>query len=270
MSEVSSPISSSTEREDVSYKQYVVNLRDKGHEPHLIELTNFLEQTKPPPDCVPSTVMIYDIQPNWQYKPRQFKFHDGVTQTDLVNPEPSLAPLKAALDQDPPENGYRLICVSHLFPEIACYLGIKYDISADFFHRHMPGTEAVSGKLPSANSSQYSTQFEFDELYEADKRFQDYWPQLNDKYGWQIINIAVNRGAYFNLAYDYRPMDDSTFSRCHELMNKLSGAGSRPEPRNYFRFYIHQRASVFIDEPGDPRTGNDPHFTANGSGKKLN
>jgi hypothetical protein len=67
-----------------------------------------------------------------------------------------------------------LITVSHLSPNVANLLGGMYDIPADFFNRHPPGTEAISGRLISRLPS--SVQIDFGELYESTVTFDELWP----------------------------------------------------------------------------------------------
>ena len=88
---------------------------------------------------------------------------------------------------------FRLITVSHINPKVAKLLGSTYNISADFFNRHLPGTEALSGKLISRLSS--SIQVEFDELYESLHEFSKYWGARDAQDGHKIIKAAM--GHYF-------------------------------------------------------------------------
>src|SRR5205823_1059494 len=77
---------------------------------------------------------------------------------------------------EPSNTYFRLITVSHLSANVAKLLGGLYNIHADFFNRHFPGTEAISGRLLSRVSS--AIQIEFDELYETNADFQSLWGQL--------------------------------------------------------------------------------------------
>src|SRR5205823_5966766 len=69
---------------------------------------------------------------------------DEESQTLVVDRE---TPLEQSPEDILPSKPCRIITVSHLSPNVAKLLGSKFNISADFFNRHLPGTEAISGRL---------------------------------------------------------------------------------------------------------------------------
>lgn len=70
-----------------------------------------------------------------------------------------------------------LITIGHFTPEVVNLLGAAYNILADFLNRHLPGTEAMSGRLISRLLS--SPQMDFDEIYESTVTFSKIWPKRN-------------------------------------------------------------------------------------------
>jgi len=100
---------------------------------------------------------------------------------------------------------YRLITVSHLSANVAKLLGGKYNLPADFFNRHLPGTEAISGRLISRLPS--SVQIDFDELYESDNLFSDIWQKSNIRDGHRFIGETMHKNFLFqDVGWDYFPV----------------------------------------------------------------
>ncbi|OCK72983.1 hypothetical protein K432DRAFT_430807 [Lepidopterella palustris CBS 459.81] len=231
-----------------SYYQYVKIL--KNDQPHLAELMTFLEY-KSKNKHIGDRITVYDFDNDFQWQKEEY------TTTDTpVGVLKGFNQLSEDISDDPSENKRRLICVSHLTPSTAEFFGDRYDITADFFNRHLPGTEDLSGKLPS--SSQWSLQVEFDELYEAKKSFKNIWPNLPIWDGSRIISNAVSKRLFLRPIWDYQPIDDDTFAESYDDMKRMSGHdsrwGSSKRPLNYFHFYLQQRVSVYLKDPGNTKT----------------
>lgn len=150
----------------------------------------------------------------------------------------------------------RLITVNHLSSNVAKLLGAKYDIPADFFNRHLPGTEAISGRLISRLTS--SVQIDFDEIYESIATFKSMWPDKDPSYGHKIILRAMeSQFLYRNVGYDYFPVsfgdwwssrDNSTLSNGFEILKQ-------DDLMNVFQFNLTHRISVYANPPGHANTG---------------
>lgn len=159
-----------------------------------------------------------------------------------------------------PEKPCRIITVSHLSSNVAKLLGSKFKISADFFNRHLPGTEAISGRLISRLPS--ATQIDLDELYESQNTFEEIWG-TNDpvKYGHHIINRAIKEHFRFPVGWDYFPIsaDDFEDSKSNVAMKSgyevLLRDSSEDEVKNLFQFNLNHRISVYSNPPNHPRTG---------------
>lgn len=136
-------------------------------------------------DCstcqVDDAVRIYEIYPKdkgkeWEKFLRVSTFR--VSQNDqfiklqnkLVNPDfpPEEGKTKHNAEEDP-NHPCRIITVSHLSPNVAKLLGKKFNISADFFNRHLPGTDAISKRLISRLPS--AVQIDLDKLYKSYEAF---------------------------------------------------------------------------------------------------
>lgn len=164
-------------------------------------------------------------------------------------------------DDDPiPTKRCRLITVNHLSPKVASLLGGKFNISADFFNRHLPGTEAISGKLLSRLPS--SVQIDFDELYESRLEFDDLWPGDYDaiKLGHNLIKQSINNHFLFDVGWDYFPVTKTEWlSSIHNVKMK-SGfeclqRDEGQQSKNVFQFNLFHRISIFSQPVGHPRTG---------------
>jgi hypothetical protein len=159
------------------------------------------------------------------------------------------------------DSHYRLITVSHINPNIAKLLGAKYDIGADFFNRHLPGTEALSGKLISRLPS--SIQVEFDELYESTKRFRDLWPRTDpakaEQDGHRHIREAMKAHYLFgHTGWDYFPVKEDDWQGSWDNSPLSSGYEvilQNPDLENVFQFNLSHRISVYSKPAKNPRTG---------------
>ena len=80
-------------------------------------------------------------------------------------------------------------------------LGGVYDIAADFFNRHLPGTEAISGRLISRLPS--TLQIDFDELYEGVNTFYDLFAETDERTGHEKIQRAIEQNFLFPVGWDY-------------------------------------------------------------------
>ncbi len=168
-------------------------------------------------------------------------------------------------EEDDPEEALpdklcRIITVSHLSPNVARLLGSKFNISADFFNRHLPGTEAISGRLISRLPS--AVQIDMDELYESYQAFDELWPNYKVvEAGHSIIKHAIKQHFLFPVGWDYFPVkakdwqdsmrNISLFSG-YEVMLKEQG---EQDVKNLFQFNLAHRISVYSNPPKHPRTG---------------
>jgi hypothetical protein len=235
-------------------------------------------------DCihriVQDTVRVYDIYPNraenslvnttyHTSNPAEFMKLQGALSSedgelDYESDESAESQRRGFQEQDNLEDEdrrFRLITVSHLNPKVAKLLGSTYNISADFFNRHLPGTEALSGKLISRLSS--SIQVEFDELYESPHEFSKYWGTRHAQEGHDIIKAAMDHYFLFGRrpGWDYFPVSDDHFrasvrnsqlSSGFEVTNDSEGSAKL---RNNFQFNMYHRISVYSKPPNHPRTG---------------
>lgn len=232
---------------------------------------------------VEDTVRIYDINP----KAEEFK--DFLTRHEYhigKSEEPkglNFRDLQEALygdgtysEQEQKTNGdgdnqtedlfdgtmYHVITVSHLSPKVARLLGAKFDIPADFFNRHLPGTEAISGRLISRLPS--SIQIDLDELYESTEEFKDLFgrpgwcgPHLVSD-GHKYIREAIAREFLFRVGWDYFPVHKGDFnSSCH---NYGSSSGyevlmQEENLKNVFQFNLTHRISIYSKPAKHPKTG---------------
>jgi len=152
-------------------------------------------------------VRIYDIDPNATTlesyvtvhgeEHRQQKYYDAADEIELEKLKDDL--FESSKTETTGSGGaknthLRLITVSHLSANVAKLLGGIYDIHADFFNRHLPGTEAISGRLLSRVPS--AIQIEFDELYEARDTFEKIWRVAEEPggiQGHQFIRQALQQ-----------------------------------------------------------------------------
>jgi hypothetical protein len=161
---------------------------------------------------------------------------------------------------DIPGSPCRIITISHLSPNVAKLLGSKFKISADFFNRHLPGTEAISGRLISRLPS--AVQIDLDELYESHNTFEDIW-DTNDplRYGHYVINKAIGEHFRFPVGWDYFPISKEDFEDSKNNVSMKSGYevllrdSAEGEIKNLFQFNLNHRISVYANPPNHPRTG---------------
>jgi len=156
------------------------------------------------------------------------------------------------------ESHYRLITVSHLSANVAKLLGGLYDIPADFFNRHLPGTEAISGRLLSRLPS--SLQIDFDELYEATKTFQEIWQRKENKKdpdGHRIIRSSLEQNFLFQqVGWDYFPISNRDWKMSRNNTPMSSGFETKDASiENVFQFNLTHRVSVYSSPQGHPSTG---------------
>lgn len=150
----------------------------------------------------------------------------------------------------------RLITVNHLSANVAKLLGGIFDIEADFFNRHLPGTEAISGRLISRLPS--SVQIDFDELYESTNTFSDIWKGREKQDGHKFISQAMKRNFLFqDVGHDYFPVEDDILLSSFDNSRLSSGyeVASAGEVKNIFQFNLTHRISVYSQPPGHPTTG---------------
>jgi len=156
----------------------------------------------------------------------------------------------------------RLITVSHLSPKVAKLLGAKFKISADFFNRHLPGTEAISGRLVSRLPS--SVQIDFDELYESRVTFKDLWPNVKEEHlatkGHYVIKEHIKQHFLFPVGWDHFPITTKEWISSISNIEMKSGyevllGEEGANLKNVFQFNLNHRISVFSEPVGHPRTG---------------
>jgi hypothetical protein len=163
-----------------------------------------------------------------------------------------------------PNRPSRVITVSHLSPSIAKLLGAHFDISADFFNRHLPGTEAISGRLTSQLPS--SVQIDFDELYESQLEFRDFSPptekspQSVAKLGHKLIKKSIQKHCLFQVGWDHFPIKRRDFFSSITNIKLKSGyevllREQSEEIKNVFQFNLAHRISVFSKPDKYPTTG---------------
>lgn len=233
-------------------------------------------------------VRVYDIHPR-ETKWDQFlkigpinaerAYYDAADQGDFLKLQEKLgSPIeenKGIKGKEKPEEGKdgstdfhlsspsRLITVNHLSPNVAKLLGGLYDIPADFFNRHLPGTEAISGRLISRLPS--SVQIDFGELYESKDTFDELWPGRDIVDGHQVIREAIEQEFLFrDVGWDYQPVEKTDWDLSFGN-NKLSSGdevreGDRRKPLKYvFQFNLTHRISVYSKPPGHPEIGQCAH-----------
>jgi len=164
-------------------------------------------------------------------------------------------------DEPPPVS--RLITVSHLSPRIAKLIGGKFNIPADFFNRHLPGTEAISGRLISRLPS--SVQIDFSELYETTQTFEELFGEggLEVQKGHQIIQSMMKQHILFgDVGWNYYPILKEDFDKSIKYSRLSSGVEllTQQEVKNFFQFTLTHRISVYSNPPGHPSTGMIPLY----------
>jgi hypothetical protein len=222
---------------------------------------------------VEDTVRVYDIDPQgdkFSEFVRDDTFH-VTNQSDLHNLKIKLATDMWQKDQTggesedevPQEEGgffdtlepCRVITVSHLSPEIIRLLGGVYDIAADFFNRHLPGTEAISGRLISRLPS--TVQIDLDELYEGTKTFSHLFPGDDSLKGYHKIGEAIRQKFLFPVGWDYFPVADMDWEQSRLNSNLSSGYEvlMGEDLENVFQFNLAHRISVYSQPPRHKKTG---------------
>jgi hypothetical protein len=171
-------------------------------------------------------------------------------------------------DEDDPSRPFHLITVNHLSPIIAKLLGGIYDVPADFFNRHLPGTEAISGKLLSRLPS--AVQIDFDEIYEGREMFSEIWKGRKIEDGHLFISRALESNFLFpDVGWDYFPVDQQDWEKSINNARLSSGfevksryEGSRAKKgsidfnlKNVFQFNLNHRISVYSKPRNHPKTG---------------
>ncbi|KAH0559167.1 hypothetical protein GP486_004298 [Trichoglossum hirsutum] len=225
------------------------------------------------------SVRVYAIDPeksNWEEfldvkeyhasKPDEFRclqerlYSDPVFGTEEDEDE-STIPTTVPSGDPLPRNSCRLITVNHLSPKVAKLLGAKFKISADFFNRHLPGTEAISGRLVSRLPS--SVQIDFDELYESAVEFKNIAPNVKEKdlaeKGHSIIKENIEKHFLFLVGWDYFPITERDWASSIGNIKMKSGyevllREEGMSPKNVFQFNLNHRISVFSEPVGHPRT----------------
>ncbi|EXJ70155.1 uncharacterized protein A1O5_06223 [Cladophialophora psammophila CBS 110553] len=163
-----------------------------------------------------------------------------------------------------PKDECQIITVSHLSPIITQLLGAKFQISADFFNRHLPGTEAISGRLVSRLPS--SVQIDFDEIYESSLRAGEIWPQAKletqDDYaieGHNTIRENIEKHFLFPVGWDHFPISRQDFIASTTNVGLKSGyevllKDHNDKMKNVFQFNLLHRISIYSEPVGHPRT----------------
>lgn len=155
----------------------------------------------------------------------------------------------------PNQSPCRVIVVNHLSPKAVRLLGGIYDISADFFNRHLPGTEAMSGRLISRLPS--TVQIDLDELYEGTKPFSYYFDGINERHGHDVIRDQMKHNFLFNVGWDYFPVSDVDWDKSVHNAQLSSGYEviMHTHLKNVFQFNLANRISVYSQPPRHKRTG---------------
>ncbi|KIW35071.1 uncharacterized protein PV07_01792 [Cladophialophora immunda] len=163
-----------------------------------------------------------------------------------------------------PQDECRIITVSHLSPNVTKLLGAKFQISADFFNRHLPGTEAISGRLVSRLPS--SVQIDFDEIYESSLRAGELWPEAKldtqDDYaieGHNSIRDNIEKHFLFPVGWDHFPISRQDFIASTTNVGLKSGyevllKDHNDKMKNVFQFNLLHRISIYSEPVGHPRT----------------
>jgi hypothetical protein len=225
---------------------------------------------------VDDTVRVYDIDPKGD------KFDDFVVDDEFhVSKVTDLHNLKIKLATDIQQNSqagresgneendeevgifdtlepYRVITVSHLSPNIILLLGGIYDIAADFFNRHLPGTEAISGRLISRLPS--TVQLDFDEIYEGTQTFSELFPNSDGVKGYEKIQKAIKENFLFPVGWDYFPVTDVDWKQSRQNSKLSSGYEVLMDDdlENVFQFNLFHRISLYSQPPLHPKTGMHP------------
>ncbi|KAK4445681.1 hypothetical protein QBC34DRAFT_441512 [Podospora aff. communis PSN243] len=173
----------------------------------------------------------------------------------------------------------RLITVNHLSANVAKLLGGRYDIPGDFFNRHLPGTEAISGRLISRLTS--ALQVDFDELYESSEKFSDLWRGWNMLDGHDIISESLRQNFLFyeHVGWDYFPTAQDDWLKSQN--NTPMSSGTEAELENVFQFNLTHRVSIYSNPPHHSSTAimifypllpvchNSDHYHLDSKGKQC-
>ena len=196
------------------------------------------------------------------YTDEHFRSKQGKQDKDLSGDDS-----RSQVDDDNPfpNQECRLITVSHLSPRVAMLLGAKFHISADFFNRNLPGTEAISGRLVSRLPS--SVQIDFDEIYESSLSAREIWPEARldtqDDYaieGHKSIKENIDRHFLFPVGWDHFPISRQDFIASTTNVSLKSGCevflkDPNDKMKNVFQFNLLHRISIYSEPVGHPRTG---------------
>jgi hypothetical protein len=222
---------------------------------------------------VEDTVRVYDIYPSeeedWKnflvsnsYRAGNPTEFEQLQEKIYLNSTAEVQPNDRITDPFEHKLPCRIITVSHLSPNVAKLLGAQYDISADFFNRHLPGTEALSGRLISRLPS--CLQIDLDELYESNMEFGELWPDCKpDEDGHHFISDAIRRSFLFRVGWDYFPVSKKNWDSSLENIPLSSGYEvllQDDAPKNVFQFNLAHRISVYSRPPKHPRTGTFPYI----------
>ena len=168
-------------------------------------------------------------------------------------------------DEPLPTKKCHLITVKHLSPRVAKLLGAKFKISADFFNRHLPGTEAISGRLISRLPS--AVQIDFDELYESRLTFSELFPDVKvddtddlAMEGHTQIRESMKQHFYFPVGWCHFPISKEGWLSSTKNVKLKSGyevllgeEGKKLD--NVFQFNLNHRISIYSEPVGHPQTG---------------
>ncbi|KAK0716297.1 hypothetical protein B0H67DRAFT_260872 [Lasiosphaeris hirsuta] len=204
-------------------------------------------------------VRVYDINPEATTlesyvtvrgeKHRQQIYYDAADEKELEKLKTDLfesSKTEATGSGGAKNTHLRLITVSHLSANVAKMLGGIYDIHADFFNRHLPGTEAISGRLLSRVPS--AIQIEFDELYEARDPFEKIWRVAEKPGGLQghkFIRHALQQNFLICQAgWDYFPISEGDWKNGRRN-TPMSAGFEDVNAENTFQFNLAHRISVY-------------------------
>jgi hypothetical protein len=160
--------------------------------------------------------------------------------------------------QDSQSQRCRLITINHLSANVAKLLGGLYDIPGDFFNSHLPGTEAISGRLISRLTS--APQIDFDELYESPDTFDKLWGGTDRDIldGHDLIRESLQQNFLFHehVGWDYFPTSNEYWRLSRENTPMSSGTEAKDNAvKIVFQFNLTHRVSVYSNPPHYPSTG---------------
>jgi hypothetical protein len=206
----------------------------------------------------------YNASDLGEFEKLQDCLYSGKFESDEGDSEDEAEPVVPS-DEPLPTKICHLITVKHLSPRVAKLLGAKFKISADFFNRHLPGTEAISGRLISRLPS--GVQIDFDELYESRLTFSELFPdaKVEDQddlamEGHKQIRESMKDHFYFPVGWCHFPISKEGWLSSTRNVKLKSGyevllgeEGKHLE--NVFQFNLNHRISIFSEPVGHPQTG---------------